>query len=222
GRLLLVDVDPAAGLDPTRDADVETVLAAVLDSDEFEVRIGPAADGGGVAAFGRRLARAGASGELVLPGGSGWRVEVTKPGDLGSTAVVDALEVGAELEPGQVRVGLRAVGVNFRDVVAGLGMVSDGRVLGGEGSGVVLEIGPGVDGLSVGQSVMGLVPGWGPVGIVDGRLLAPVPQGWSFQQAAAVSVGFLTAFYALRDLGRARPGQRVLIHAGTGGVGTAA
>ncbi|WP_344317925.1 type I polyketide synthase, partial [Streptomyces javensis] len=107
-------------------------------------------------------------------------------------------------------------------VVAGLGMVSDGRVLGGEGSGVVLEIGPGVDGLSVGQSVMGLVPGWGPAGIVDGRLLAPVPQGWSFQQAAAVSVGFLTAFYALRDLGRARPGQRVLIHAGTGGVGTAA
>ncbi|MFI2190975.1 polyketide synthase dehydratase domain-containing protein, partial [Streptomyces sioyaensis] len=50
GRLLLVDVDPAAGLDPTRDADVETVLAAVLDADEPEVRIRPATDGGGVAA----------------------------------------------------------------------------------------------------------------------------------------------------------------------------
>ncbi|MBI0320222.1 zinc-binding dehydrogenase, partial [Streptomyces javensis] len=57
---------------------------------------------------------------------------------------------------------------------------------------------------------------------MDSRLLAPVPQGWSFQQAAAVSAGFLTAFYALWDLARVRPGQRVLIHAGTGGVGTAA
>ncbi|MFG2832214.1 SDR family NAD(P)-dependent oxidoreductase [Streptomyces sp. NPDC048434] len=222
GRLLLVDVDPSAGLDPTHDADVETVLAAVLDADEFEVRIRPATDGGGVAAFGRRLARAGASGELVLPGGSGWRVEVAQPGDLGSAAVVDAPEAGAELSAGQVRVGLRAAGVNFRDVVAGLGMVSDGRVLGGEGAGIVLETGPGVTGLTVGQPVMGLVPNWGPVGVVDGRLLAPIPQGWSFQQAAAVPVGFLTAFYALRDLAQSRPGQRVLIHAGTGGVGTAA
>ncbi|WP_279616609.1 polyketide synthase dehydratase domain-containing protein, partial [Streptomyces cellostaticus] len=219
GRLLLVDVDPAAGLDPDRDADVDAVLSVALDADEPEVRIRPATDGGGVAAFGRRLARAS---ELALPGGSGWRVEVAQPGDLGSAAVVDAPEVGAELSEGQVRVGLRAAGVNFRDVVTGLGMVADNRGLGGEGAGVVLEIGPGVTGLTVGQPVMGLVPGWGPVGIVDSRLLAPIPQGWSFQQAAAVPVGFLTAFYALRDLAQVRPGQRVLIHAGTGGVGTAA
>ncbi|MFI2190958.1 SDR family NAD(P)-dependent oxidoreductase, partial [Streptomyces sioyaensis] len=219
GRLLLVDVDPAAGLDFGRDADVDTVLAAVLDSDEPEVRIRRAADGGGIAAFGRRLARAS---ELSLPTGSGWRVEVTKPGDLSSAAVIDAPETSAELAAGEVRVGLRAAGVNFHDVLAGLGMVVDGRVLGMEGSGVVLETGPGVTGLTVGQSVMGLVPGWGPVGIVDSRMLAPIPQGWSFQQAASVSAGFLTAFYALRDLGQARPGQRVLIHAGTGGVGTAA
>ncbi|MFF9772044.1 SDR family NAD(P)-dependent oxidoreductase, partial [Streptomyces sp. NPDC014636] len=222
GRLLLVDVDPAAGLDFGRDADVDTVLAAVLDSDEPEVRIRRAADGGGVAAFGRRLVRAGASGELVLPSGRGWRVEVTQPGDLSSTAVIDAPEAEAELTAGQVRVGLRAAGLNFRDVVAGLGMVSDGRVLGLEAGGVVLETGPGVSGLTVGQPVMGLVPGWGPVGVVDSRLVAAIPQGWSYQQAAAVPVTFLTAFYALRDLAQARPGQRVLIHAGTGGVGTAA
>ncbi|MFF9772049.1 SDR family NAD(P)-dependent oxidoreductase, partial [Streptomyces sp. NPDC014636] len=219
GRLLLVDVDPSAGLDFGRDADVETVLAAVLDADEPEVRIRPATDGGGIAAFGRRLARPR---ELSLPTGSGWRVEVTQPGDLSSASVIDAPESSAELAAGEVRVGLRAAGVNFHDVLAGLGMVVDGRVLGMEGSGVVLETGPGVTGLTVGQPVMGLVPGWGPVGIVDSRMLAPIPQGWSFQQAASVSAVFLTAFYALRDLGQARPGQRVLIHAGTGGVGTAA
>ncbi|MGW7696788.1 SDR family NAD(P)-dependent oxidoreductase, partial [Streptomyces asiaticus] len=220
GRLLLVDVEPSADLDPGRDADVDTVLAMALDADEFEVRIRPEA--GGIAAFGRRLVRAGAAGELELPRGSGWRVEVAQPGDLGSAAVVDAPDAGVALSAGQVRVGLRAAGVNFRDVVTGLGMVSDGRVLGGEGAGIVLETGLGVDGLTVGQSVMGLVPGWGPVGIVDSRLLAPIPRRWSFQQAAAVSVGYLTAFYALRDLAQAQPGQRVLIHAGTGGVGTAA
>ncbi|WP_198549196.1 type I polyketide synthase, partial [Streptomyces sp. PRh5] len=160
--------------------------------------------------------------ELALPRGSGWRVEVAQPGDLGSAAVIDAPEAGVALSAGQVRVGLRAAGVNFRDVMTGLGMVADNRGLGGEGAGIVLETGPGVDGLTVGQSVMGLVPGWGPVGIVDSRLLAPIPRGWSFQQAAAVPVGFLTAFYALRDLAQSQPGQRVLIHAGTGGVGTAA
>nr|WP_276525451.1 type I polyketide synthase [Streptomyces rapamycinicus] len=222
GRLLLVDVDPSAGLDPDRDADVDTVLAVSLDADEPEVRVRLAADGGGVAAFGRRLVRTGASGELMLPTGSGWRVEVAQPGDLGSAAVVDAPEADAALLAGQVRVGLRAAGVNFRDVVAGLGMVSDGRILGGEGAGIVLETGPGVNDLTVGQPVMGLLPGWGPVGVVDSRLVAAIPQGWSFQQAAAVPVGYLTAFYALRDLAQSQPGQRVLIHAGTGGVGTAA
>ncbi|WP_435179130.1 SDR family NAD(P)-dependent oxidoreductase [Actinacidiphila sp. bgisy145] len=223
GRVLLVDVDPATDLDPTRDADVDTVLALALGADEPEVRIRPATtDDGTVAVFGRRLVRAGASGDLALPAGSGWRVEVAEPGDLGSAAVVDAPEAGAVLLPGQVRVGLRAAGVNFHDVVAGLGMVADGRVMGGEGAGVILETGPGVMDLAVGQSVMGLVPGWGRVGVVDSRLLAAVPRGWSFQQAASVPVGFMTAFYALRDLAQARPGQRVLIHAGTGGVGTAA
>ncbi|WP_435138072.1 SDR family NAD(P)-dependent oxidoreductase, partial [Actinacidiphila sp. bgisy144] len=219
GRVLLVDVDPTAGLDPARDTDVDTVLPLALGADEPEVRVSSGDEG--VVVFGRRLVRAG-SGELVLPGGSGWRVEVAEPGDLGSVAVVDAPEAGVALLPGQVRVGLRAAGVNFRDVVAGLGMVSDGRAMGLEAAGVVLETGPGVDGLVVGRSVMGLVPGWGPVGVVDSRLVAAVPRGWSFQQAASVPVGFLTAFYALRDLAQARPGQRVLIHAGTGGVGTAA
>jgi acyl transferase domain-containing protein/NADPH:quinone reductase-like Zn-dependent oxidoreductase/NADP-dependent 3-hydroxy acid dehydrogenase YdfG/acyl carrier protein len=221
GRFVLVDVDPSTDLDPGRDTDVDMVLAAVLDAGEPDIRV--RSGDGGVEVLGRRLVRAGAgAGELALPAGSDWRVEVTRPGDLGSAAVIDAPTADVELPAGQIRVGLRAAGLNFRDVMYGLGVVDDGRVLGGEGAGVVLETGPGVNGLTVGQSVMGLVTGWGPVGVVDARLVAPIPRGWSFQQAASVPVGFLTAFYALRDLAQARPGQRVLIHAGTGGVGTAA
>src|SRR5207248_7860946 len=81
GRVLLVDVDPAADLDPSRDADVDTVLSLALDAGEPDIRIGP--EGRGVGAFGRRLVRAGAAaGELILPGNPGWRVEVAEPGDL--------------------------------------------------------------------------------------------------------------------------------------------
>nr|WP_275883819.1 type I polyketide synthase [Streptomyces sp. FXJ1.172]WEO93665.1 SDR family NAD(P)-dependent oxidoreductase [Streptomyces sp. FXJ1.172] len=221
GRLLLVDVDPTTGLDADRDADVETVLAAVTGAGEPETWIRPGTDTGAPEAFGRRLVRAGER-EVLLPAGPGWRLEVGESGDLDSVGVVDAPESGAGLLAGQVRVGLRASGVNFRDVLVGLGMVADGRVLGGEGAGVVLEVGPGVEGLAVGQAVMGLVPGWGPVSVVDQRLVTAVPRGWSFEEAAAIPVVFLTALYGLRDLAGVRAGQRVLIHAGTGGVGMAA
>ena len=62
----------------------------------------------------------------------------------------------------------------------------------------------------------------GPAVVVDARLLVPVPAGWSFAAAAAVPVAFVTAWYGLGDLGGARAGQRLLVHAATGGVGMAA
>jgi len=171
---------------------VDAVLAAALGADEPEVWV--RLDG----AYGRRLTRLGDQ-EVVLPTGSDWRLEMGEPGDLSSLKVIDAPET--PLLEGQVRVGLRAAGVNFHDVVAGLGMVDDGRVMGAEGAGIVLETGPGVSGLAVGQPVLGLIPGWGPSRVVDHRVLTAVPEGWSFEQAAAISTVFLTAFYGLRDLG---------------------
>ncbi|WP_225851389.1 hypothetical protein, partial [Streptomyces sp. HPF1205] len=53
-------------------------------------------------------------------------------------------------------------------------------------------------------------------------MLAPIPEGWSFAEAASVPIVFLTAWYAFRDLGSVRAGERVLVHAGAGGVGMAA
>uniref|UniRef100_UPI00300BEB30 SDR family NAD(P)-dependent oxidoreductase n=1 Tax=Streptomyces sp. CA2R106 TaxID=3120153 RepID=UPI00300BEB30 len=68
GRVLLVDVDPATDLDPTQDADVDTVMALALGADEPEIRISPALDGGsGVAVFGRRLTRAGTKEPGAVP-----------------------------------------------------------------------------------------------------------------------------------------------------------
>ena len=69
---------------------------------------------------------------------------------------------------GEVRVGVRAAGLNFRDVLLALGMYPGEAVMGSEGAGVVLEVGVGVEGLCVGDRVMGLMPdGFGPVVVTD-------------------------------------------------------
>ncbi len=131
-------------------------------------------------------------------------------------------EVGGPLVAGQVRVGVRAAGLNFRDVLIALGVYPGVGVLGGEGAGVVLEVGPGVEGLGVGERVMGMFGGFGPVAVAGRSFVVPVPEGWSFARAASVPAVFLTAFYGLVDLAGLRGGERVLVHAGAGGVGMAA
>ncbi|GAA2993794.1 SDR family NAD(P)-dependent oxidoreductase [Kitasatospora sp. NPDC127116] len=171
-----------------------------------------------------RLARsAGPHPDLAVPDRRTWRLDLTERGSLENLVLADCPELGEELRPGQVRVALRAAGLNFRDVLIGLGMYpGDGR-MGGEGAGVVLETGPGVTELRPGDRVMGLIThGTGPVAVTDHRMLTPVPAGWSYAQAATVPIVFLTAYYGLQDLAGARRGERVLLHAATGGVGMAA
>ena len=129
---------------------------------------------------------------------------------------------GEPLGPGQVRVVVRAAGLNFRDVLIGLGMYPGPAVAGAEGAGVVADTGPEVEGLVPGDRVLGLMSGLGSVAVTDARVLVKVPAGWSFTQAASVPVAFATAYYALVDLAGLRAGESVLIHAGTGGVGMAA
>lgn len=102
-------------------------------------------------------------------------------------------------------------------------MVDDGRAMCGEGAGVVLETGPGVTDLAAGDRVMGLFfAGVGPVTVTDRRLLAPVPAGWSFAQAATVPIVFISAWHGLADLAAIKPGDSLLLHAAAGGVGMAA
>nr|WP_315987073.1 SDR family NAD(P)-dependent oxidoreductase [Streptomyces sp. uw30] len=119
---------------------------------------------------------------------------------------------------------MRAAGVNFRDVLNVLGMYpGDAGRMGLEGAGVVVETGPGVDRLAVGDRVMGMLDAaFGPTAVADARQLAPIPQGWTYEQAASVPIVFLTAYYALVDLAGLKSGESVLIHAAAGGVGMAA
>ena len=92
----------------------------------------------------------GAGGGWRSPTGARWR----------TCAWHEAADGLAPLAAGQVRVGLRAAGVNFRDVLNALGMYpGEAGLLGLEGAGVVLETGPGVTGLAAGDLVMGLFTG---------------------------------------------------------------
>nr|WP_237307928.1 MDR/SDR family oxidoreductase [Streptomyces alboflavus] len=113
--------------------------------------------------------------------------------------------------------------MNFRDALIALGIYPGAAQMGTEGAGVVVEIGPGVTDLAVGDRVLGLIDGgFGPLAVADARMLARMPQGWSFAQAAAVPTVFLTAYYALRDLAALEAGESILVHAAAGGVGMAA
>ncbi len=171
------------------------------------------------AVYGARLMPAGAGSVLTLPSGE-WRVDAGAGGTLEDLVVGPSPRV--ELAAGHVRVAVAAVGVNFRDVLVALGMYPGGGKLGVEGAGVVVEVGPSVTGVAVGDAVMGLLGVVGSEAVVDERLVTAVPSGWSLVDAAAVPVVFLTALYGLSVLAGVRAGQRVLVHAATGGVGMAA
>src|SRR6202035_4269249 len=98
-------------------------------------------------------------------------------------AMVASSEAGRPLRSGEIRVGLRAAGVNFKDVLIALGMYPGDAAIGNEGAGIVLEVGPDVDELACGDRVMGLFSGaFGPVAVTDSRLVARIPAVWSFVQ----------------------------------------
>ncbi|WP_461012522.1 SDR family NAD(P)-dependent oxidoreductase, partial [Streptomyces capparidis] len=217
GRFLLADLDPDRGADSG--PGVAEVLAAALAAGEWQVAVR-----GGEVLAPRLVRAASAGGALVPPAGErAWRLDTAGSGTLEGLALLPAPEAAAPLAAGQVRVAVRAAGVNFRDVLIGLGMVPSQKVMGSEGAGVVVEVGEGVTGFAPGDRVMGLMGGGlGPLAVTDHRVIAPIPGDWSFEQAASVPVAFLTAYYGLVDLGGLRAGESVLVHAGAGGVGMAA
>ncbi|MDX3804702.1 SpnB-like Rossmann fold domain-containing protein, partial [Streptomyces sp. AK04-3B] len=174
-----------------------------------------------------RLVRAAdASGVLTPPDGCGsWRLDVTSKGTLAHLALLPHPEGEGPLKGHEIRVAMRAGGLNFRDVMVGLGMYpGDDARIGGEGAGVVVEVGSQVTAFSPGDRVMGLFPsgGLGPVGVTDHRWAARIPRGLTFQQAAVVPVVYLTAYYGLVDLAGLGRGERLLVHSAAGGVGMAA
>lgn len=136
---------------------------------------------------------------------------------------VDAPDCG----PGQVRIQVAAVGVNRADLLQAAGLyppppgVTD--VLGLECAGTVIEVGEGAQ-WQVGDKVCALLPGGGMAEevCIDARHVLPVPEGMSLLEAAALPEVYATAWLNVFELGQAKVGDKVLIHAGASGVGSAA
>ncbi|GGV69374.1 polyketide synthase [Streptomyces longisporoflavus] len=170
-----------------------------------------------------RLVRTTDDDALTPPADGPWRLDIKQRGSLDGLALVPHPDAAAPLAPGEVRIAVRAAGLNFRDVLIALGSYPGEADMGSEVAGVVTEIGTGVTDLAVGDRVLGMVTkGFGPLAVTDRRLVAPMPAGWSFARGASVPLVFLTAYYALHDLAGLRRGESVLVHAAAGGVGMAA
>ncbi|MDG4865799.1 MDR/SDR family oxidoreductase, partial [Streptomyces sp. T-3] len=162
---------------------------------------------------------------LPLPADAlAWRLDIPERGTLSGLEIRPCPEAAAEPGAGQVRIAVRAAGLNFHDVLGALDMhPGDPGPLGLEGAGVVTATGPGVTEFTAGDRVFGLFPAaFGTVAHADHRTLVKIPDGWSYTRAAAVPIAHMTALHALIDLGGVRAGDPVLIHAGAGGVGMAA
>ncbi|MFD7463299.1 NAD(P)-dependent alcohol dehydrogenase [Streptomyces tendae] len=143
---------------------------------------------------------------------------------------VDRPRAGA----GQVLVRVRAAAVNPYDwhmlrgdpyaarLLGGMGLTRPkARVAGIDAAGVVESVGADVRGLSPGDPVLGFCPGaFAEYACASARLLAPVPSDLTFEQAAALPMGAVTALRGIRTVGRVRSGQRVLVNGAGGGVGT--
>ncbi|MGO8719366.1 MAG: SDR family NAD(P)-dependent oxidoreductase [Acidobacteriaceae bacterium] len=139
---------------------------------------------------------------------------------------------GIELTPtdrhspdaGEIEICVHAAGLNFRDVLNVLGMYKGkSGPLGGECAGTVVRVGSGVTTFRPGDEVVALGPGCFSKFVTTRANMAwRKPETLSFEAAVTIPVAFLTAKYALETLAGIRSGDRVLIHAGAGGVGLAA
>lgn len=154
-----------------------------------------------------------------------FRLESPSPG------VLDDLRLRATTRKkpgaGEVEIQVYAVGLNFRDVMLAMGVLPSApgvvEPLGWECAGKIVSIGEGVDGFQTGREVVAIAPDcFGNYALAKAVLVAPKPAHLSFEEAATLPIALVTAHYGLRRLARIGRGERVLIHAASGGVGLAA
>jgi NADPH:quinone reductase-like Zn-dependent oxidoreductase len=130
--------------------------------------------------------------------------------------------------PGEIRIAVKAAGINFADLLARTGMYPDApktpSVVGYEVAGTVESVGEGVTQYKVGDRVIGGTKFGGYAELVVSHVgdTLPLADGLSFEQGAAIPVNYGTAYAGLVIMGGVRPRDRVLIHAAAGGVGISA
>ena len=208
-RPRMLDLDPADAASP---ADIVNELMYPDDETHIAFRAGR-----------RQAARlvrtADGTKRLALPEDAAWRLA---PDNSGAIDDLRAEPLSAlPLEADEVRIAVEAAGLNFRDVLRTVGALDTG-LLGREMCGRVAETGSGVSTVSVGDRVVGLGFGtFGPEAVTRQELVAPAPSAFSTAELATMPTAFVSAALSF-DFSGLEAGERVLIHAGAGGVGLAA
>jgi NADPH2:quinone reductase len=132
------------------------------------------------------------------------------------------------LAAGEVRVAVRAAGINFPDILMVAGEYQLKPELpfipGVEAAGDVIELGEGVVGVAVGDRVIVKLRfgGYADEVVVAAKQLTPMPENFDYAEAATFLAGHGTAYHALVERGHLQPGEVLLIHGAGGGVGLAA
>lgn len=144
----------------------------------------------------------------------------------------DQLYIGEHPTPSpskdQILVKVKATALNRADILQREGKYpppkGESNVLGLEIAGEVIELGENVQNHSIGDRIFGIVPGGGyaQYAVIHKRMAMPIPENLNFEEAAAIPEAFLTAYQALLWLANTKPQDKVLVHAGGSGVGTAA
>jgi len=224
----LIDLDPAgeasdaaATLQRELDAAGKEDQVAFRGPARYVARLQPAPDA--LPGDGDGGAEPGGAFEELGPGP--FRVRLGTPGSMDSLRFENFERTGPTGD--QVEIEVRAAGLNFSDVLKALGLypgITDEIVpLGIECSGVISAAGPEAGRFKPGDAVMGVAPySFASHAITREFALVAKPASLSDEEAATVPITYLTAYYGLVRLSQLQPGERVLIHAGAGGVGIAA
>lgn len=151
--------------------------------------------------------------------------ETHKSGSLSNLYFTDNLVVAnTEVPSGVVEIKSQAMGLNFRDVMVALGQI-DESLVGHDCAGIITRLGPNTEnsGLKVGDRVFGVMRGrFASTTRALATSVYKIPDDMTFEDAASLPFIFLTSYICLFDIAHLEKGERVLIHAGTGGVGQSA
>ncbi|OGB22453.1 MAG: hypothetical protein A3I66_04080 [Burkholderiales bacterium RIFCSPLOWO2_02_FULL_57_36] len=167
--------------------------------------------------------------EHVHAGETAFHLPLREGGDLRNLQYERAERISPQ--EGEVEIRVQATALNFRDVMLALGLLSESATLGGfygpnlgvECCGEVTRVGAGVTHVRVGDRVCAFAVGcFGSHVTTRAQYAMRIPGTMSVAEGTTLPMAFLTAYHALVNVGRLRAGDRVLIHAGAGGVGLAA
>jgi len=154
------------------------------------------------------------------------KILVRRPGGHKALELVEAPE--PTVGPGQVRVKVKAIGVNYADCIVRMGYYEAAKgqypiTPGFEFSGIIDAVGPGVHNWIAGERVLGITRfgGYATSIVVAARQVWACPEGWDFNDCAGFPAVFLTAYYGLFKAAKVESGETVLIHSAAGGAGGA-